>query len=104
MFSENIGTASLMGRRKNNEDRFIISRLADDLLCFAVFDGHGGSTAVDFVHKNLEHHLNFWLARTKDLKVVLKRSFIDVNNLLARHITFYDLSKYEHCKWRHRCM
>jgi len=71
----------------------VISRLAEDLLCFAIFDGHGGSTAVDFVHKNIEHHLKFWLARTKDLTVVLNRSFIDVNNVLARHIMYYDLSK-----------
>ncbi|WAR00179.1 PPM1K-like protein [Mya arenaria] len=85
---DNVGSASLQGRRQENEDRFIVKKLRENLLCFAIFDGHGGSAAVNFVHENIEHHIRYWLGRTEKLADVLRKSFIDVNNLLSRHLAF----------------
>lgn len=49
-----VGCASLIGQRKENEDRFQVSQMADNLLYFAVFDGHGGPGAADFCEKYME--------------------------------------------------
>lgn len=88
---DEIGAASLLGRRKVNEDRYAVEELSDDLLYFAIFDGHGGATAVDFVHMFITHNIKFWLQKTSNLSEVLSNSFIDVNNLLTRHIALYDI-------------
>lgn len=84
---DEIGTASLLGRRKVNEDRYSIEQISHNLLYFAIFDGHGGATAVDFVQTYIQHHISFWLSRTSNLSEVLRNSFIDVNNMLTRHLT-----------------
>lgn len=49
-----VGCASLIGQRKENEDRFQVSQLTDNILYFAVFDGHGGPEAADFCEKYME--------------------------------------------------
>lgn len=49
-----VGCASLIGQRKENEDRFRVSQLTDNVLYFAVFDGHGGPEAADFCEKYME--------------------------------------------------
>lgn len=92
LHSDEIGTASLLGRRKVNEDRFTTQALSEDLLYFAIFDGHGGSQAVDHVHVSMINSIKFWLTQTHDLDIVLKQSFIDVNNLLARQIFYHNLT------------
>lgn len=69
-----------------NEDRFSVEKISDNLLYFAIFDGHGGATAVDFVQMFIQHHISYWLSRTNDLSEVLRNSFIDVNNMLTRHL------------------
>ena len=76
-----------------NEDRYLIQTLSEDLLLFAIFDGHGGATAVDFVKDNLESHLKFWLNKTDDLYSVLQHSFIDINNVLTRNLSYYNLGE-----------
>uniref|UniRef100_A0A3B5LCS2 PPM-type phosphatase domain-containing protein n=1 Tax=Xiphophorus couchianus TaxID=32473 RepID=A0A3B5LCS2_9TELE len=43
-----VGSASVLGLRKQNEDRLRIARIHDNLLYFAVFDGHGGPHAADY--------------------------------------------------------
>lgn len=88
---DEIGTASLLGRRKVNEDRFAIEQLSENLLYFAIFDGHGGATAVEFVHAFMKHSIQFWLKKTSNLSDVLRNSFTDINNLLSRHIALYNL-------------
>lgn len=50
----NVGCASLIGQRKENEDRFQVSQMTDNIMYFAVFDGHGGSEAADFCEKYME--------------------------------------------------
>lgn len=49
-----VGCASLIGQRKENEDRFQVSQLTENILYFAVFDGHGGPEAADFCEKYME--------------------------------------------------
>jgi len=88
---DEIAVASVIGRRKVNEDRYVIEEIQPDLLYFGIFDGHGGSFAADYMLKNLCHHINFWLTQTKDLKIALKNSFCDAQNLLARHLAFYHI-------------
>uniref|UniRef100_A0AAQ4QWL4 PPM-type phosphatase domain-containing protein n=1 Tax=Gasterosteus aculeatus aculeatus TaxID=481459 RepID=A0AAQ4QWL4_GASAC len=43
-----VGSASVLGLRRQNEDRLSVARIHDDLLYFAVFDGHGGPHAADY--------------------------------------------------------
>ena len=94
---DKIGSASLVGRRKVNEDRFRIEEINSDVLFFGIFDGHGGDLAVEFVDNHIRDHIRFWLAKSSDLSEVLRNSFIDINNVLTRHIAHYrdDLN----CKW-----
>lgn len=84
-----IGKDSLTGRRAENEDRICIKELHPNLLYVGIFDGHAGSMAVDYVHHNLEFHLNFWLEREHDLQIVLKKAFEDLNNKLTRYLYFH---------------
>lgn len=49
-----VGHASLIGQRKENEDRFQVSEMTDNILYFAVFDGHGGPEAADYCEKYME--------------------------------------------------
>ncbi|XP_013415239.1 protein phosphatase 1K, mitochondrial-like [Lingula anatina] len=81
---DDIGYATVIGRRTENQDRFKVSELTPDILYFAIFDGHGTAEAADFVHSRLEDHIKYWLQRTKDLQMVLKRSFVDVDNMFNR--------------------
>ncbi|ESP04232.1 hypothetical protein LOTGIDRAFT_136567 [Lottia gigantea] len=80
---------SLLGRRKTNEDRSDIRELLPGLQYFAIFDGHGGAFAVDYVHQNLVNHILYWYPRLSSLSEVLTNSFININNLLSRHINTY---------------
>lgn len=52
-----VGCASLIGQRKENEDRFQVSQMTDNILYFAVFDGHGGPEAADYCDKYMEEHI-----------------------------------------------
>ncbi len=54
-----VGCASHIGRRRDNEDRFKVSKLTHDVLFFALFDGHGGPQAADFCHKHMEQHIRY---------------------------------------------
>lgn len=53
----NVGCVSQIGQRKENEDRYQVSQMTDDILYFAVFDGHSGAQAADFCHKYMEQHI-----------------------------------------------
>lgn len=54
-----VGCASLIGGRKENEDRFQVSQMTDRILYFAVFDGHGGPEAADFCEKHMERFIKY---------------------------------------------
>lgn len=83
-----IGSATLLGRRKLNEDRYVVEELSPNLLYLGMFDGHSGTEAVDFVSQRMKKAITFWLTQTDNLEHVIEQSFIDINNLLARHLNF----------------
>ncbi|XP_041374901.1 protein phosphatase 1K, mitochondrial-like [Gigantopelta aegis] len=89
---EEIGTASVIGRRKVNEDRSVMKELGPTLLYFAMFDGHGGAFAADFVSEYLHEYIANWLWKTTNLTDVLKFSFQDINNVMTRHLAHYHLN------------
>lgn len=49
-----VGSTSVLGLRNQNEDRLRIGRIHDNLLYFAVFDGHGGPHAADYCYTFME--------------------------------------------------
>ena len=78
---------TLQGRRNENEDRFVVEELRPNLQMFAVFDGHGGSLAVDYCQAHMSEHLSYWLDRGEgDLQEVLKLAFMDINNSFSRFL------------------
>ncbi|XP_030643776.1 protein phosphatase Mn(2+)-dependent 1K [Chanos chanos] len=83
-----VGFASHIGRRKENEDRYQLSEMTDNILYFAVFDGHGGTEAADFCHKYMEKHIKDAVAKEDNLELVLTRAFLEVDKALARHLHF----------------
>lgn len=52
-----VGCASLIGQRKENEDRYQLSQMTGNIMYFAVFDGHGGPEAADFCYKFMEKYI-----------------------------------------------
>ncbi|XP_023689474.1 protein phosphatase 1K, mitochondrial-like [Paramormyrops kingsleyae] len=74
-----VGHASQRGKRRENEDRFSISRLSEDVMVFAVFDGHGGDSAAEFCSRNLSHLIQRNLKQEMDLESVLMKSFLQVD-------------------------
>ncbi|XP_006012157.1 protein phosphatase 1K, mitochondrial isoform X2 [Latimeria chalumnae] len=73
-----VGCASQIGKRRENEDRFNIAQLTDNVLYFAVYDGHGGAGAADFCEKE-------FLAQEENLELVLSKAFLEINKAFARH-------------------
>ena len=62
-----------------------VKTLRPDLLMFAMFDGHAGPLAADFTCSNMADHINYWLERGEtDLKVVLHKAFVALNNAFTR--------------------
>ncbi|KAG7459026.1 hypothetical protein MATL_G00226860 [Megalops atlanticus] len=83
-----VGCASLIGRRKENEDRLRIFQMTDSILYFAVFDGHGGSQAADFCHKYMERYIKDLVAKEENLELVLTKAFLEIDKALASHVHF----------------
>lgn len=82
---ESIGHYSSLGYREVNEDRVKIIELGQDLYYIAVFDGHGGNIAVDFVSEKLHKYVLFLQRKTTDLEVILKHAFEMCNDALAKY-------------------
>ncbi|XP_034044495.1 protein phosphatase 1K, mitochondrial [Thalassophryne amazonica] len=83
-----VGCASLIGQRKENEDRFQVSQMTDNILYFAVFDGHGGPEAADYCDKYMEKYIKDFVAQEDNLEVVLTKAFLEIDKALARHLHF----------------
>ena len=82
-------SATVIGRRKSQEDRHRIKELEPNLLYFAVFDGHGGSPAAEFCHQHMEEYIEYWLARKeRDLEKILQHAFVETNNAFARWLVY----------------
>lgn len=81
---EPVGTATMQGRRQVNEDRFHIAELSDEILMFAMFDGHGGEQAVNFTSSKMEAVIRYRLqGGEKSLSKILKESFLEINAAYA---------------------
>uniref|UniRef100_G3PZ43 protein-serine/threonine phosphatase n=1 Tax=Gasterosteus aculeatus TaxID=69293 RepID=G3PZ43_GASAC len=83
-----VGCSSLIGQRKDNEDRFQVSQMTDSILYFAVFDGHGGPGAADFCEKYMEKFIKDLVAEESNLEVVLTKAFLEIDKAFARHLHF----------------
>lgn len=81
-----VGCASLIGQRKENEDRFQVSQMTDNILYFAVFDGHGGPEAADFCDKYMEKYIKDLVTEENNLELVLTRAFLQVDKALRQHL------------------
>uniref|UniRef100_A0A0B6ZKA8 PPM-type phosphatase domain-containing protein n=1 Tax=Arion vulgaris TaxID=1028688 RepID=A0A0B6ZKA8_9EUPU len=88
---DEVGLTSVIGRRRDNEDRYVVEELMQELLYFGIFDGHGGSYAAEYVAEHMIDHMSYWMTKTADLISVLRNSFSDIHNLLARHLAFYHI-------------
>lgn len=83
-----VGCASLIGQRKENEDRFQVSQLTDNILYFAVFDGHGGPEAADFCEKYMEKFIKDLVTDDCDLELILTKAFLEVDRALEKHLNY----------------
>ncbi|XP_032890133.1 protein phosphatase 1K, mitochondrial-like [Amblyraja radiata] len=87
----NVGSASLTGERRQNEDRFSIAELANGLFCFAVFDGHGGSDAAEYCSRYIGRYIQHNLQTEVNLETVLMKSFLQIDSDFAQNS--YDSGK-----------
>ncbi|KAJ3615118.1 hypothetical protein NHX12_018686 [Muraenolepis orangiensis] len=81
-----VGAASLIGQRKENEDRYQVSQMTENIIYFAVFDGHGGSEAADFCDNYMEQYIKDLVVQEDNLELVLTRAFLDVDKALQKHL------------------
>ncbi|XP_070470432.1 protein phosphatase Mn(2+)-dependent 1K isoform X1 [Equus przewalskii] len=97
----NVGCASHIGKRKENEDRFGFARLTDEVLYFAVYDGHGGPAAADFCHTHMEKCIKDLLPKEKNLETVLTLAFLEIDKAFARHarLSADGFLMFEHNSW-----
>ncbi|XP_029938635.1 protein phosphatase 1K, mitochondrial-like [Salarias fasciatus] len=87
---DRVGSASVLGLRKQNEDRLRVARIHDDLLYFAVFDGHGGPHAADYCYTFMEKFIRDALEDDDDLEKVLKKAFLDADKALHTHLSYFN--------------
>ncbi|CAN9509349.1 unnamed protein product [Ophioblennius macclurei] len=87
---DRVGSASVRGLREQNEDRLRVARIHDDLLYFAVFDGHGGPHAADYCYTFMEKFIRDALEDDDDLEKVLKRAFLDADRALHTHLRYFN--------------
>lgn len=52
-----VGCSTQLGKRKENEDQFDYAKLTDNVLYFAVYDGHGGAGAADFCNRFMTQYI-----------------------------------------------
>ncbi|XP_028832360.1 protein phosphatase Mn(2+)-dependent 1K [Denticeps clupeoides] len=81
-----VGCSSLIGQRKENEDRYQLSQMTGNILYFAVFDGHGGPQAANFCHKYMEKYIRDLVTGEDNLELVLTQAFLEIDKALARHL------------------
>ncbi|XP_075421682.1 protein phosphatase Mn(2+)-dependent 1K [Ascaphus truei] len=84
-----VGCSTQLGMRKENEDRFNFARLTDDVLYFAVYDGHGGAATADFCNRFMEKYIKEFLAQEHNMEKVLTKAFLEIDKAFARqaHLT-----------------
>nr|6AK7_A Chain A, Protein phosphatase 1K, mitochondrial [Homo sapiens] len=80
-----VGCASQIGKRKENEDRFDFAQLTDEVLYFAVYDGHGGPAAADFCHTHMEKCIMDLLPKEANLETLLTLAFLEIDKAFSSH-------------------
>lgn len=60
----------------------------DNILYFAVFDGHGGPEAADFCEKYMEKFIKDLLVEESNLELVISKAFLEVDKALMKHLHF----------------
>ncbi|KNC65164.1 hypothetical protein SARC_18276, partial [Sphaeroforma arctica JP610] len=56
------------------EDRVTVAHLSPELSFFGCFDGHGGSFAADFAHRNVHKHLNKFFDEGVEVEEAIRRA------------------------------
>ncbi|KAM3928044.1 protein phosphatase Mn(2+)-dependent 1K-like [Leptodactylus fuscus] len=79
-----VGSATQLGKRKENEDRFSFTKLTDDVLYFAVYDGHAGAAAADFCDRFMANYIKEFLTQEQDMEKVLSSAFLEIDKAYAR--------------------
>lgn len=79
-----VGYSTQLGKRKENEDRFDFDKLTDDVLYFAVFDGHGGAGAADFCNRFMSKYIKEFLKQEEDMQKVLIKAFLEIDKAFER--------------------
>ncbi|XP_076023773.1 protein phosphatase 1K, mitochondrial [Genypterus blacodes] len=90
-----VGSASVLGLREANEDRLRIARIHDNLLYFAVFDGHGGRHAADYCYTFMEKFIRNALEEEDDLEKVLTKAFLDADKALYTHFSYFNNASFQ---------
>lgn len=89
-----VGSASVLGLRKQNEDRLRFARIHDNLLYFAVFDGHGGPHAADYCYTFMEKFVRDALEDEDDLEKVLTKAFLNADKALHTHLSYFNKASF----------
>ncbi|KAK5893151.1 hypothetical protein CgunFtcFv8_006050 [Champsocephalus gunnari] len=83
-----VGSSSVLGLRKQNEDRLRVARIHENIQLYAVFDGHGGPHAAEYCYTFMEKYIRDALEEDDDLERVLKKAFLDVDKALHTHLSY----------------
>ncbi|ETE63819.1 Protein phosphatase 1K, mitochondrial, partial [Ophiophagus hannah] len=80
-----VGCATHIGKRKENEDRFDYGQLTEEVLYFAIFDGHGGVAAADFCNNYMRKYIREFLSEERNMELVLIKAFLEIDKAYMRH-------------------
>ncbi|XP_040181679.1 protein phosphatase 1K, mitochondrial [Rana temporaria] len=79
-----VGCSTQLGKRKENEDQFDYAKLTDNVLYFAVYDGHGGAGAADFCNRFMTQYIKEFLKQEEDMEKVLTKAFLAIDKAFER--------------------
>lgn len=84
ILASDVGCSSILGKRTYQEDRYVVEDLPNNILCAAVFDGHGGTECSEYCAQNLKSVLLEELEHQKDLEAVLHHTFLKLHTGYAQ--------------------
>ncbi|RXG62323.1 Protein phosphatase 1K, mitochondrial, partial [Armadillidium vulgare] len=82
--ASDVGCKTSQGKRTYQEDRYWVKDVSENLLCCAVFDGHGGSECSEFCASNIENILEKNLDKSPDLESLLHNSILELNSSYSK--------------------
>merc|ERR1712037_233433 len=80
---EDIGVESLKGRRRKQEDRYLIEKLSENTVLVAVFDGHGNDLCATYARDNFKRFLQRNLKRKLKMPAALKKTITDIDQAFS---------------------